>query len=134
MHLIGDWQSGKIFNMNLGTLTDNGAIRKWLRTFRATPEPSIEPRRFDALQIDMQTGIGVPPGTSPQLTLRWSDDGGHKWSNPRLISAGAIGETALRVKFNRLGSTKRNSGLDRIFELSSSDAFSVGLIGADISP
>ena len=45
-------------------------------------------------------------------------------------SAGAAGQTALRVMFRRLGSTRRNSGLDRMFELSSTDQFQVGLIGA----
>jgi hypothetical protein len=34
--------------------------------------------------------------------------------------------------FRRLGSTRRNSGLDRIFELSSTDQFPVALIGADL--
>lgn len=134
LHLIGDWQSGKVFSLNLNNNTDAGAQRKWLRSWRALPEPTMQPRRFESLQIDMQTGVGVAPGVSPELSLRWSDDGGHKWSNPMQGAAGAIGQTALRVKFNQLGSTRKNSGLDRIFELSSSDAFAVGLIGAEIMP
>lgn len=134
MHLIGDWRSGNIYSMNLNTLLDNGAQRKWLRTFRATPQPSTVPRKFDALSIDMQTGIGVPPDSNPRCGLRWSDDGGHTWSNQVLARVGALGKTGKRVKFNRLGSTTYNRGLDRIFELSSTDQFSVGLVGADISP
>lgn len=134
LHLVGDWRSGNIYSMDLNVLTDNGAPRKWLRTWRAMSEPTLQPTRFDALQIDMQTGIGVPPGTAPQCSLRWSDDGGHVWSNPMQAAVGPTGATAQRVKFNQLGSTRRNSGLDRIFELSSSDAFAVGLIGAEINP
>lgn len=134
MDLIGDWRSGNIYSLNLNTLTDAGAQRKWLRTWRALAEPVYTPRRFDSLQIDMQTGVGVPPNTSPELYIRWSDDGGHKWSNPVFGSAGALGKTAQRIKFNRLGSTRLNNGLDRIFELSSTDQFAVGLMGAEITP
>ncbi len=64
--------------------------------------------------------------------LRFSDDGGHRWSNQRIAAVGPTGATAQRVKFNRLGSTRLNSGLDRIFELSSADAFGVALIGAEL--
>lgn len=134
LNLVGDWQSGNIYALDLNTLTDNGAQRKWLRTWRALKNPVFTPRRFDSLQIDMQTGVGVPPNTSPELYIRWSDDGGHTWSNPVFGSAGALGKTGQRVKFNRLGSTRLNSGLDRIFELASTDQFSVGLMGAEITP
>ena len=89
-----------------------------------------DPTRFDSLRIDMQTGIGVNPGTDPLCRLRVSDDGGQKFKFTRLASAGKVGETARRVKFKRLGSTKRNTGLDRMFELSSSDVFGVSLVGA----
>jgi len=65
--------------------------------------------------------------------LRWSDDGGHNFTGNQVFkAAGQTGQTALRVKFNRLGSTKRNGGLDRIFELSSSDPFKVAIMGAAV--
>lgn len=71
----------------------------------------------------------VPP---PQISLRWSDDGGHNWSNPSYASQGDTGQMAQRVIWRRIGSTKRNSGLDRIFEVSSDDPVQVALIGASI--
>lgn len=73
--------------------------------------------------------VASPP-QAPRVMLRWSDDGGHTWSDYRIGSVGNIGQTALRVKFNRLGSTRINSGLDRIFELSSTDPYTGRLIGA----
>lgn len=132
LNVVGDFQNGNIYNYDQNALTDNGAQRKWLRSWRALPQPVFQPVTFSSLQIDMETGIGVPDGTNPQVVLRWSDDGGYTWSNNRIQSAGQVGQTALRVKFNRLGSTRLNSGLDRIFELSSSDQFFVGLIGANL--
>ncbi len=64
--------------------------------------------------------------------LRWSDDGGATWSDIRIQAVGKLGETTHVVKFNRLGSTRRNNGLDRIFELSSSSVFPARIIGADL--
>lgn len=133
IHVVGDYRNGSLYNMNMDARLDNGAQRKWLRSWRALPAPQFEPVTFSQLQIDMQTGVGVPDDGNPQVTLRWSDDGAHNWSNERYQSAGKTGETALRVTFKRLGSTRLNSGLDRIFELSSSDQFDVALIGADLT-
>lgn len=133
LNLIGDYQNGNIYAYNLNTLLDNNMTRKWLRSWRALAKPSENPVTFNSLRIDMETGASaVPIGTNPQVNLRWSDDGGHNWSNYRQMPAGPPGKTAQRVKFNRLGSTRRNSGLDRIFELSATDAFKVALIGAEL--
>lgn len=128
--LVGDYRNGNIYAYDLDNATDNGTQRKWLRTWRALAKPILEPVRFNFLQIDMETGMQVGV-TNPQIMLRWSDDGGHNWSGEILQQiAGNIGETARRVKFNRLGSTKKNGGLDRIFELSSTDPFKVAIMGA----
>ena len=131
-HLVGDYQSGNVYYFSLGAATDNGQQRKWLRSWRALPKPTDRPLTFHSLRIDMETGIGVTAGTNPQAVLRWSDDGGHTWSSERYAAAGTPGQTAQRVMFRRLGSTRRNSGLDRTFELSSTDVFQVGLIGAEL--
>lgn len=79
------------------------------------------------------TSPPVTPAVIPPLVvLRWSDDGGHHWSNAQEASAGATGQTAQRVIFRRIGSTRRNTGLDRIFELSSDSLEQVALVGASI--
>jgi hypothetical protein len=79
------------------------------------------------------TPITPPPvPTPPYVRLRWSDDGGHNWSNAQDASMGETGQTAQRVIFRRIGSTRRNTGLDRIFELSSDSDTQVALVGASI--
>lgn len=128
--VVGDYLTGNLYAYNLDTATDNGSQRKWLRMWRALPQPSRTPVRFPSLTIDMETGAQVPDGTDPQVMLRWTDDGGHTFSNEHWHGAGKTGKTAKRVKFTRLGSTRRNSGLDRYFELSSTDPFKVALLGA----
>ena len=132
-NLVGDYASGNIYAFDMDQPLDNGAQRKWLRTWRALPNPSMSPRRFNYLQIDMETGMQVAQGFTSQIMLRWSDDGGHNWSPEQVFNVmGQAGQTAQRIIFRRLGSTKKNAGLDRIFELSSTDPFKVSIMGAEV--
>ncbi len=130
--IIGDYRNGNIYAMDPAQALDNGVQRKWVRTWRALAKPSDDPVKFSFLRIDMQTGIGVQNGTNPLAALRWSDDGGYNWTSERFAPIGPVGMTAQRVKFTQLGGTRRNHGLDRIFELSSTDVTQVSLIGADL--
>jgi len=135
-HVVGDYSNGKVYAFNLDTYTDAGDTRKWLRSWQAMPtgQHQEKPMRFDALNLVMQTGINVPPATNPQIALRWSDDGGHTWSNQKLTALGtnATGQTARRLKFQRLGQTRKTSGLNRIWELSGSDPCPAVLMGAEM--
>ena len=131
-HVIGDYSSGNLYSLDPGQALDNGQQRRWVRSWRALAQPMEDPTRFDSLRIDMQTGIGVPAGTNPMCLFRISDDGGYNYRQTRFKPVGKTGETTRRVKFRRLGSTKRAKGLDRMFELSSTDVFDVCLIGAEL--
>lgn len=133
-NVVGDYRNGNLYAFNLGTFTDNLAARKWLRTWRAFPpgKEATTPTRFNALQVDCQTGINVPAGTNPQVTLRFSNDGGWTWSPEKYAKFGKTGETTARVRWNRLGATRRNGGLDRVWEISSIDPCPAALVGADM--
>jgi len=63
--------------------------------------------------------VGMPnitPSGEPQFMLRWSDDGGHTWSNEYMVSAGAVGNYKSRAIWRRLGRSR-----DRVYELAVSD-------------
>lgn len=132
VNIVGDYRNGNLYALNMGSHLDNGTARKWVRSWRAVAQPNPKPQRFSSLTIDMQTGLGVGSDDNPLCELDWSDDGGHSFSRPRIMAVGKIGQTANRIKFNSLGSTRKNSGLDRIFRLSSSDVFDVALMGAEL--
>lgn len=133
-NVVGDYRNGNIYSFNLDQPTDNGTQRRWLRRWRALAQPDPNPHRFVRLTIQMETGAQVPDGTAPLIELRWSDDGGHRWSNRMICAAGPPGATAQRVFFTPLGSTRRDTGLDRIFELSSSDPCKIAIISAELEP
>ena len=89
------------------------------------------------LQFTPQLDYTAPPiPTYPSTTevmLSWSDDGGHNFANRQVQDMGETGQTAQRVIFRRIGSTRRNSGLDRVFELSSEAPVQVCLVGASLN-
>ena len=130
--LLGDYLTGNLYAFNPQTLLDNGSARRWLRRWRALDKTTMNAVKYSWLAVKMQTGIGVPEGAEPQVVLRWSDDDGKTWSNERILPVGALGETAALVKFNRLGTTRRFKGSDRIFELSSSDPFMTAILDAEV--
>lgn len=131
-HVVGDWRNGNIYALSDTTYTDNGQPRKWVRSWRAlTPSNPIGvPMSFDELQILLATGITTPSDANPQIMLRWSDDGGYTWLAEFLIPAGKIGATTWRAIARRLGSTKIGTGMDRIWEISSTDPIQISITGA----
>ena len=133
LNIIGDYKSGNLYSLDENTFDDDGIARKWVRSWRAIPPsmPQGVPMSFDSLQILLETGITVPSGLNPQIMLRWSDDGGNKWTQPFQVPLGKIGETSWRAIKNRLGSTKLGSGLDRIFEISGIDPVNIKITGAE---
>ena len=78
------------------------------------------------LAIDTPTVVGA----NPQLMLRWSDDGGHTWSNERWTSMGRIGEYGHRTIWRRLGMTLKLR--DRVYEVSGTDPVKVAIVGAEL--
>jgi hypothetical protein len=133
-YLVGDHSNGKIYRLNLDTYTDAGDTKKWLRSWPALPTGQSQERViFSSLQVDCETGVGLASGqgSDPQMILRYSDDGGHTWSNERWRSMGRIGEYGARVKWRRLGMSRKKT--NRIFEISGTDPVKIALIGADIN-
>jgi hypothetical protein len=70
------------------------------------------------------------PGYNPQIMLRWSDDGGHTWSNEHWKSMGKIGNYGYRTIWRRLGMTVKLR--DRVYEISGSDPVKIAIMGAEL--
>jgi hypothetical protein len=72
----------------------------------------------------------VTQGSDPQAMLRWSDDGGHTWSNEHWAPIGKIGEYYRRVFWRRLGMTLKLR--DRVYEVSGTDPVKIDIMGAEL--
>jgi hypothetical protein len=132
--VVGDYQNGNIYAFDLDDFSDNGGIQKWLRSWRALPTGTNTLKRTTqhTLQLDCESGVGLNlgQGSEPQVMLRFSDDGGHTWSNEHWRSMGKIGEYYKRVIWRRLGMTVKLR--DRVYELSGTDPVKITIMGAEL--
>ena len=132
--VVGDCASGNLYAFDLDVYADNGGAQRWLRSWRAIPSGQNNLKRTaqHSLQLDCETGVGLNTGqgSNPQAMLRWSDDGGHTWSNEHWASMGAIGASGTRTFWRRLGMTDKLR--DRVYEVSGADPVKIAIIGAEL--
>ena len=204
--VVGDFQNGNIYALDLDVFKDYDQPQRWLRTWRALPTSANNLKRTaqHTLQLDAESGgvdpnelinvevvdtttgedfllqedgddilleIPGPPDVllqedgseilqedsssiviaettvadgkivlqtgelvgellDPQVMLRWSDDGGHTWSNEHWRSMGKAGEWGYRVFWRRLGMTEKLR--DRVYEVSGSDPVKLAIMGAEL--
>jgi len=132
--IVGDYQNGNIYSFDLDVYADNGQIQKWLRSWRALPtgQNNLKRTTQHSMQLDCETGVGlnVGQGEDPQAMLRWSDDGGHTYSNEHWKSLGKIGVFQRRAIWRRLGMTLKLR--DRVYELSGTDPVKIAIVGAEL--
>ncbi len=132
--VVGDFENGNIYAFDLEDYSDNGSIQKWLRTWRALPtgQNNLKRTAQHSLQLDIEAGTGLVTGqgSDPEIMLRWSDDGGHTWSNEHWSKMGKIGEYYRRVFWRRLGMTLKLR--DRVYEVSGTDPVKIAIMGAEL--
>ena len=137
-HLVGDWKSGNVYEMNINFLSDvdpttNAAVP--IVRERRAPHLSKDQARIAhrRLQIEFETGLGPQPPLldgnnnprAPQASLSWSDDGGHVWSDEYMRGCGQAGQYRNRVIWRRLGNPR-----DRVYRLRVSDPIPWRIVNA----
>jgi hypothetical protein len=137
---VGSCFSGLIGRYDFNTYVEfANSPQGWLRSWRALPtgENTLKRTAHHSLQLDCEAGtslnsvVGSPSEQPPLLVgLRWSDDGGHTWSNQVFQSVGAQGQTGKRVIWRRLGMTTKLR--DRVYEISASGWGKTAIMGAEL--
>lgn len=132
LNIVGDYETGKLYSLDIDYYKDDTGISKWLRSWRvmAPSTDSLKGSTHHKLQIDCETGTVADLTLTPEIILRWSDDGGHTWSNELKTSMGKTGEYFSKAVFRRLGSTKKLR--DRVYEISGTDEVKVIINGAEL--
>jgi hypothetical protein len=123
-HLIGDYEDGRLYVMDLDHFTDDGDSILRLRA-AATISQMQNRLFFSELHVDMETGVGLSTGAPATLMMRYSNDGGHTWSNIKEASVGLPGQYSSRARFHRLG-----QGRNRTWEVSMTDPVKFVILGA----
>lgn len=134
IHLVGDYNNNKVYMLSESANTDAGQEIKRLRSAPHISNDSLSRIFHKSLQIDMETGIGLDgsaQGSDPKIMMRFSDDGGHTWSNEKQAAIGKLGNYKTRALWRRLGTSR-----DRVYEVSVTDPIDVTLIDAviDVEP
>lgn len=126
--LVGDFQSGRIYEMANNFYTDDGqpVVREFVLP---TVNNGREFLTVDSLELDMTSGVGtiLGQGQDPKARLEFSKDGGKTWSNTKFANIGRMGEYLTRVKWNRLGVSRQF-----IFRVQISDPVPIDVGGAFI--
>lgn len=116
-HLVGDRETGLVYEMGLNIYTDNGdpIVRKRILPVIVRENMTISHSQFE---LDMEVGIADESGqgSNPKVMMRYSDNRGRTWSSELLRDFGKTGEYNTRVVWNALGSSK-----GRVYEVSISD-------------
>jgi len=165
--VVGDYQNGRLYALDMELYKDDDRAQKWLRSWRALPtgQNNLKRTTQHSLQLDCESGVGlsgydptdlvgyllteagdfmlteagdflaldddlVTQGANPKLMLRWSDDGGHTWSNEHWAEMGRVGEYNRRVFWRRLGMTLKLR--DRVYEVSGTDPVKIAIMGAEL--
>lgn len=125
-HLVGDFDSGSIYELDNDTYTDDGTRIRRVRTTRHFHNDNRQVT-FNNLTIDVETGVGLTSGqgSDPQYMLRVSRDGGRTWGNERWRSPGKIGIYDERMVWHLLG-----TGRVFTFEISVTDPIKAVIIDA----
>lgn len=128
VYLVGDYENGKIYQLNNEVYTDNGNT---IRRLRRCPHlvSDLQRQYFAEMQIQFQPGVGLQTGQGddPQSMLRWSSDGGSTWSNEHWVTIGKVGKYNNRAIWRRLGWAR-----DRIYEVVVSDPIKAVIVSANL--
>lgn len=124
-HLVGDFETGMIYELDPNTFTENGET---IRRLFTTPPVFNNKRKMvnSRLQIDFDTGLALATGqgSNPMAMIRVSKNGGMTYGAERFVKLGRIGEYSKRAELRRLG-----QGEETVFEISFSDPSRANVTG-----
>ncbi len=110
-HLIGDFESGAIYEYDEDTHLDGGQPIAWYRTGQHIIA-DYKRLRHKEVVLNFERGVGLESGDDPLCYLTYSDDGGHTFITPRECSMGVIGQRKNRTMWARLGQSR-----DRVYKV-----------------
>lgn len=124
MNIVGDWETGALYQLDVDAATDDGnpIVRR-----RSFPQLVNEAKRlsYDRFVAEMDVGTVAVEDVSPVVYLRVSFTKGATYGNPIEIPIGATGDYSRSLQRRQIG-----MGRDTVFELFWSGDFATALNGA----
>jgi len=123
-HIVGDPNTGKLYEQSLNYYSDDG---DWIEYIRAMPHLIAENQYGYHHRIEVLLEQGAQGSTDPlpAIGLDWSDDHGHTFAHNRYATAAATGDYTKRVAWRRLGKAR-----DRVYRFGMTSKTKVAIIDA----
>jgi hypothetical protein len=127
-HVVGDWQNGKLYALDLDTYTDAGDA---IYRERAWPIPDAERRKIRVNRVEliaeMGDGNALTPSVIEQVALQISHDGGRTFGYKRFQNLGQRAKRLVRAVWRRLG-----MGRGSVLKASTTTQSKVAWLGANV--
>lgn len=124
-HFVGDYRTGKVYELDLETYTDDSQP---IRRERTSPYVHEDRARISFFRFELDMEFGRTMGDEdPKIMLQFSDDGARTWSNELQASIGKQGEYLTRAVWRRLGCARQ-----RLFRVSVTDSVNVVIISGHL--
>ena len=126
--VVGDWETGALYQWDLNNYTDNSSpiVRR-----RGWPDIQLNNVRAEHSRLVIDMDVGEIDSTlvtnEPQISMRYSDDRGKTWGNARLYGLGSTGEYNRSILFTQLGQSR-----NRVYEVFWEIPAFTALNGADV--
>jgi hypothetical protein len=104
-NLIGDDSTGDLYELDIDSFDNNGAVYQRRRVLASingqsigNPGKRVQMSRFEFI---METGVGLitGQGEDPKIMLEYSTDGGKSWREGTWMRIGRLGETNIRAEW-----------------------------------
>lgn len=125
VRLVGGRVSNKLYNMRSDVFTDDGELIRLCRQTGHIDHGTGQQKELLQLLFRIKTAH-AGTSTTPQLMLRWRDNGNHVWGAEKLISLRDQGDARLLARLYNLGSYET-----RQWEISCTDAVPVIFLKAE---
>lgn len=125
----GDHHTGNLLYIDDTTYEEDGDPIEFMVesiSMESFPTRLMVPRA----DFNFVSGVGDATTPDPEVKIQWSDDGGHRWSDPVTRKLGEAGRYLTQVRVNRCGLTGVKG---RRWRLTVSDPVYVGLLGGDMT-
>lgn len=106
--LVGDYTSNQIWELDPQTFDEGG--NDLVREIVSDPVVFDFDVTIPLIELEMETGVGLlsGQGSSPEMLVYYSKDGGETWTQASGIDLGAMGEYNTRVPLRFFGRLVRN--------------------------
>ncbi len=125
MQLVGDSQSSKIGYLDPTASTEFGdaQIMQWTHQAVYMENKLVSHRRLEILLGEGGQAPYSSTSTPPQITLKYSDDGGRTWKTAQQRDLGLTGDNKHRTFWTGLGSARQ-----RVYQFTLSDQLAPGYV------